>query len=169
MLEVGRVRPSPPAPLPTGEGSRIRQGCTGCWVVGRVRPSPQPSPIGRGGPSTGSGCAGGSPSPYPLPSRGRGSFDRLRMHGGGHPLPTLSHLGRGCPFDRFRMRGGLPSPYPLPSRERGSFDRLRTNGMDRIWAVAGYGIAAWLTGSKKWVIILKTPVSRHECIAHMGR
>ena len=69
----------------------------------------------------------------------------------------------------FRMRGGLPSPYPLPSRERGSFDRLRMRGMDRIWAVAGYGIAAWLTGSKKWVIILKTPVSRHECIAHMGR
>ena len=92
------------------------------------------------------GGKGTALTPAPSPLVGEGSFDRLRMRGGFTLTPALPHQGGGCPFDR-----------------------LRTNGMDRIWAVAEYGIAVWLTGSKKWVIILKTPVSRHECIAHMGR
>ena len=135
---------------------------------------------------------GGSPSPYPLPSRERVSFRQVQDERYGQDVGPRQGMGlpRRCAprndrrmgngiatsltlfamTEGFRMRGGFTLTPALSHQGRGCpFDRLRTNGMDRIWAVAGYGIAAWLTGSKKWVIILKTPVSRHECIAHMGR
>ena len=154
-----------PYPLP----SRERGSFDRLRMRGGFNPHPSPLPSRERGSFDRLRMRGGLPSPYPLPSRERGSFDRLRMRGGFTLTPALSHWERGS-FGRLRMRGGF-TLTPALSRQGGgcAFDRLRTNGMDRIWAVAGYGIAVWLTGSKKWVIILKTPVSRHECIAHMGR
>ena len=69
------------------------------------QPSPQPSPInGEGVPRQAQDERGVYPHSNPLPSMERGSFDRLRMNGGGWAQDE---------------RGFHPHPNPLPAMAGG--------------------------------------------------
>ena len=125
-----RVRPSPPAPLPTGEGSRIEHG----WSFDRLRMNggggsvegtpltPGPSPNRRGEPNQtwmvlrqaqderGWGVSRGhAPHPRPLSQQERGRSNPTWM------ILRQAQDQRGWGVSR----GHAPHPRPLSQQERG--------------------------------------------------